>query len=179
MSRFGANAGFVDPKIPDRTDDGVPRFANRHRQSGAIQPMGTDNCLYCRSRIRRVSSPELLVDAVSTDVTCETRSTASQDDVAEFDTKPQRTDGIIRLAPPPPGSETPARRVLRLGDAPESPIHSENPEDWEDVQMPSGDVWLVPRGLPAMGDREFAVCHLRKGVPSRHVARSSRSRRLG
>jgi hypothetical protein len=49
-----------------------------------------------------------------------------------------------------------------LGDAPESPIHSQDSADWEDVTMPSGEVWLAPRGLTAMGERASAAFHVRK-----------------
>ena len=76
-----------------------------------------------------------------------------------------RHDGVggLRLMPPPPReSETPAHRVLRLGDAPESPIHSQNPDDWEDLVTTSGAVWLAPRGLRALGDRAYAAFHLRR-----------------
>ena len=73
--------------------------------------------------------------------------------------------GGLRLAPPPPReSETPAHRVLRLGDAPESPIHSQDPDDWEDLQMPNGEVWLAPKGCKALGDRAFAAFYLRKAL---------------
>jgi len=74
-------------------------------------------------------------------------------------------DGVggLRLVPPPPReSETPAHRVLRLGDAPESPIHSQDPCDWEDLRMPNGEVWLAPRGMQALGDRACAAFHLRR-----------------
>ena len=70
---------------------------------------------------------------------------------------------VLGLAPPPlPESETPAHRVLRLGDAPESPIHSQSPDDWEDLPMPSGEVWLAPKGCQEIAARASAAFHVRR-----------------
>ncbi len=83
--------------------------------------------------------------------------------VAPLDVAARPSAAVLHLAPPaPPETHTPAHRVVRLGDAPESPIHSENPDDWEDLPMPSGDVWRAPKGLTAMGDRAYNAFHVRK-----------------
>jgi len=61
--------------------------------------------------------------------------------------------------------------VLRLGDAPESPIHSQCPDDWEDMVLSDGQILLAPRGLRALGDRASAAFHVRRTfhlVKSRH-----------
>jgi hypothetical protein len=49
-----------------------------------------------------------------------------------------------------------------LGDAPESPIHSQDPNDWEDFRMPNGELWLAPRAMQALGDRACDAFHLRR-----------------
>jgi hypothetical protein len=90
-------------------------------------------------------------------------STVPLPDATSEDGTRRRGAGVVRLAPPPPlGSETPAHRVLRLGDAPESPIHSQSPDDWEDIPLPSGEVLLAPRGFQALADRTSTAFHLRK-----------------
>ncbi len=84
-------------------------------------------------------------------------------DAVAWHATPRRRSAVMRLAPPPPPeSETPAHRVLRLGDAPESPINSQSPDDWEELPMPSGAVWLAPRGFRALADRTSAAVQLRK-----------------
>jgi hypothetical protein len=90
------------------------------------------------------------------------QSAESRRDRTWWAERPLSGVGGLRLAPPPPrGSQTPAHRVLRLGDALESPIHSQNPDDWEDLVMPSGAVWLAPRGMQALADRAYAAFHVR------------------
>lgn len=89
--------------------------------------------------------------------------TAPHPNAANWAARPLYGVGGLRLAPPPPpGSDTPAHLVLRLGNAPESPIHSTCPDDWEELPGTSEPVLLAPRGYWELLNRTYEAFHLRK-----------------
>jgi hypothetical protein len=140
-------------------------LGSRRFRSGAVATSsadaGSDSAGAETTGVELVASTTASAAARSEDATVHADVMVSLGEVCEPVTRPPR--GTLYLAPPPPpGSETAAHRALRLGDAPESPIHSQSPDDWEDMVLSDGQILLAPRGMRALGDRAAAAFHVRR-----------------